>query len=539
MAFADAGIGLSGFLSGFTSRTQEIQDQNRQDALAAQQRESKVYEALLNSPDPEVKSHAIAGLLDSTANPKRKGGIRGWLGETAQSPHMAAIKALVNQPVTSQEPTTSLPSQQTSGYLSAPQPGTESSLAQPETNPTEVGAPPPASVLPAPNLSTQPSAPQSTGTHTVTKPRQMFETGEQRVLEEKRGAARGNVEGEISGLVQAGEPEASARAAVRQKMMGRSGTTALQSIAGEAPDENGVYRPAFGVFNRSAGSTSGEYTSPTTGQPIPGFRPKSTSTTQRAGTANNDVSLRLFGKSYAEITPAQRTQVEQQVQQDVRSTSSARAGGAADAKLDAPIGVTNALRYPGTTATTTMRELGDKVPLTENEQARAYNIGQLDTSLDHIKTLIGRVFPEVQPGIRGRIQTALSIGMQKLAGTGDIAELNGAIDSTIAEITRINGVTQRLNQTELALAKSQMANLDIIGGDTVNTIRGKFKILEDLMAKARGTVTPTAGGRSPVGAPPPGGPATPTKAYQDAQGRWHLPAPGAAAPASPVAAAAP
>src|SRR5947207_778237 len=133
---------LTGLLQGFQGRKSEIEAQTYAEAQASRAREGKVFEALINSPDPQVKSLAVAGLLHSAEPGKRKSGLSGWLGEMEQSPYLPQIQALINQPVTTTTQHETLPSRQTAGYL-AQGPGQVGSLAQPSTSPTEVGAPPP------------------------------------------------------------------------------------------------------------------------------------------------------------------------------------------------------------------------------------------------------------------------------------------------------------------------------------------------------------------------------------------------------------
>ena len=71
---------LTGLLSGFGERKAQIEAENLREAELAGAREARVYETLINSPDPETRNLAIAGLLESAQPRRRKGGLRGWLG---------------------------------------------------------------------------------------------------------------------------------------------------------------------------------------------------------------------------------------------------------------------------------------------------------------------------------------------------------------------------------------------------------------------------------------------------------------------------
>ena len=90
-----------GFFAGFsgefgkqlaTSRAEEANRAERQSAM-----ESQILQHLSTSPDPEIASHAITGLLD-LASPQRKAkGLAGWLGKVAEHPALPTIRQLISQ----------------------------------------------------------------------------------------------------------------------------------------------------------------------------------------------------------------------------------------------------------------------------------------------------------------------------------------------------------------------------------------------------------------------------------------------------------
>ncbi len=73
------------------SRAEEADRAERQSAL-----ESNILQHLSTSPDPEIASHAITGLLDLAGPQKRAGGLAGWLGKVAQHPALPTIRQLVS-----------------------------------------------------------------------------------------------------------------------------------------------------------------------------------------------------------------------------------------------------------------------------------------------------------------------------------------------------------------------------------------------------------------------------------------------------------
>jgi hypothetical protein len=89
---------LEGWLTGFHGRHREIEQENLALAQQASEREGKIYEALLNAPDPKVRGYAATGLLQSTQPRQRKGGLAGWAGEMESSPIYPTLMKYLNTP---------------------------------------------------------------------------------------------------------------------------------------------------------------------------------------------------------------------------------------------------------------------------------------------------------------------------------------------------------------------------------------------------------------------------------------------------------
>lgn len=528
--------GLTGILSGFSGRKAEIEQQTLEESRASSAREQKVFEALVNSPDPEIQSLAVAGLLQSAEPRKRKGGLAGWMGELQGSPHLPKIQALLSQPVQTEEPVLGLPSTQTSGYISEP-PG-QTPLAQPETSPTEVGAPPPRPV--ETNLQTQSLAPPVVGMKTVSKPRQVFETPEQATLKTKKAAAQGDVEGQVAGLVASGVPEAQARETVRRKMLGAAGRAGtLQSVSGEAPDATGRMVPAFGVFDRATGA----YTHPTTGEIIAGFRPRVAG--QRGyGQDREALALETYGKKFADLEPAEVADVMAKAQALIRTTATNRAEGTNAAIMTKPIGVSEAQRTNTAVGTTPAQYAGQEIASTQ-EQDRRRSVETVRTQLDHISTLLGALpkstdLAGLAPG------AALAIRRRAPGTRAQIAQLESAVDNIIATLSRTvqenrgaqteNDATRAYN-TVVAL-KGRL--LDPLAGDTQESAAARIAetkaALDQVLSRLPGTPSPrppagSAGGPPPgVGAAPPapaGGSPTMPSAYKGPDGVWRIRQPAA------------
>lgn len=325
-----------GLLGGFVDRKREYEAEQLDLAARRSDRESRIYQTLLSSPDPEIQSLAAAGLLESAAGPKKKGGLSGWLGQMEESAVLPRIQALVGTPVLGTEqiagPPT-LPSTSTTGYLATPPP-VSGSLAQSTGSPTEgeplahpmpvpltplpgglptgTGAEPPLKVdetvtagvdTTPPSALTRrevPSRPTTT-TRPVFKPRQVFLTPEQATLQQKRGAARGDVEGEVAGLVAAGFTEEEARALVAKKYERRygAGTGADRSIFGEILQPDGKWVSGSVVFDPQ----TGKHFDTQTGEPVLGFRRNTVTGSASAPTDARRILQEMFpGKQLSDLT---------------------------------------------------------------------------------------------------------------------------------------------------------------------------------------------------------------------------------------------
>src|SRR5262252_7362011 len=89
---------LDGWLTGFADRHRQIEQENLALAQKASEREGRVFEALLNSRDPEVRGMAATGLIAGTQPLKRKSGLSGWIGEMQSNPMYPKLMNYINTP---------------------------------------------------------------------------------------------------------------------------------------------------------------------------------------------------------------------------------------------------------------------------------------------------------------------------------------------------------------------------------------------------------------------------------------------------------
>jgi hypothetical protein len=496
---------FEGLLGGFQSRQAEVRQQEQEEANASADRESKVYQALINSPDPEIAAMATSGLLESAGPRKRKSGLSGWLGEMSKSPTYQRLQELIKSPVQTDPGSPATLPHTNYPMIATPPPSLgEGPAGTPTHSLTEPGAPA------APNLPTPGPPEQIPGQ--VAKPptfgpRHVFATPEETYAAQARGKAEGDVEGDIAGYVAAGMSRPDAVAQVRGERLKARGAES-QSIAGEVTDpKTGQTHPEFGIFDRGRQGYIYPEGHPHAGQPIPNFNPRTTTGSTSMGADREAVARELFGLPYVQLNQTQ--------QGTVNTTAITRAGQKAEAtglgtgraqiatKLATPIGPTAARQY-NVNPTTTLGELHNTIGLTDVQKQRIYAVGQLDTMIKDIETGLPKVFPNVQPGIGGAITTALSLGIQKLSADDDLAGLDAAINGALAQVAQMTGQPgSRLSDKDLELAKSLLANLKptLFGGDTLATAQARLNVLKELMNKAQESIPTTP----QIGAPPPAG----------------------------------
>lgn len=497
---------FGGLLGGFNDRRTEVEQQNIREAEQSNQRESRIYETLLSSPDPEVQAMAATGLLESAQPRKKKGGIRGWMGEVASNPTFAKIKSLIGTPVQTNVGETELPSPAHTDYSG-------SNTGQ-ITTPPDAAAPmgTAAHSLTEPNApaGNKPQAiPASVGTPPTFGPRKVFASAEDTAVAQARGKAMGDTEGDIAGYVASGMSRPDAMKQVQQERLHANSATGMQSISGEVVGPDGRTTPAFGVLDKSRGM----YLDPNTRQPIQGFRPRTSTGSTPYGADRNAISMELFGVSPSQLTSTQMGTLNATVQSRVQQTAYNRGMGSGQAKIQtelaSPIGPSAAKIY-NVSPTTTLGELSGTLTLDDTQKQRLYAIGQMDVALDDIEQGIVNVFPQVPEGFGGVLKTAFSLGVQKLAGDGDLAALDAAIESSLAQVAQFTGQPgSRLSDNDIKMARATLATLkpSIFNGDTINTARARLNVVKELFDKARASIP----GQPPVGSaaigtrPPAGG----------------------------------
>lgn len=544
---------LEGLLGGFSSRKREVEQENLRQAELTAARESKIFETLLNSPDKETRDLATAGLLQSAGPMRKKGGLRGWLGEMESSPYLEKIRALSPEVADASgappPPTAGAPA---AGMVSTPPSG---SLAQSPTAATQVGAPPlraietppqggPGATVtaedlppgvdeilharpeepppPIPSLGVTagiqppagPAGASLTGQAAAPRmvPRQVFQTQEQQTLSRYSAQERGEILGVVAAYEAVGVPhEQAVQRAIEERMRSRGmAGSGMQSIAGEMPDGT----PAFGVFNRA----TGKYIDPNTQQPLEGFRPRTTTGSTSLGTDRESLARQMFGKPAARLTPTEMAAVNDRLLSFSGERAGAVTSGRGEAAADIPLSTQQ--RFQATT------------DLSKEWQTIQGPVREMERQALLMKTGLDRY--ESDP--IGGSQVVLVTFQKILDPTSVVRESEYARSPQgLAIMDRLQGMYERYKSGGAGVPKPVLAEMVATANQFLQDMKGwndqhKQRIFDTATSYqidprlVLGTDMPTSPGGSQIAAPPPVNPST---------------TPGAPPPAPPPAAAGP
>jgi hypothetical protein len=228
------------------------------------------------------------------------------------------------------------------------------------------------------------------------------------------------------------------------------------------------------------------------------------------GADREAISRATFGKPYSQLDQVQQQHVlglEQTRAGEMAETRGLGTGRArTETELNMPIGPTAAKIY-GVAPTTALRDLSGTVTLDDTQKDRVYALGQMDLAIADIDRLIPEVFPAVQPGVKGAIQTALSLGVQRFGADEDLAALDSAIGSALAQVAQLTGQPgSRLSDRDIEIARGMLANLQptLFGGDTRRTAQARLNVVKGLLGKARQSIPTNPSPNRTLGNPPPG-----------------------------------
>jgi hypothetical protein len=141
---------FEGLLTGYMNRSHELDKQKMDEAVAANEREARLYSLLLDSPDEEFKRMAATGMIQSAAPRRKKSGLQGWFGEMESNPIYPRLQQYMQTPkVLGYEDITHTTTPQQAGWVATP-PNPAAPAALPATETTTPGEPGPTPVQPGP-----------------------------------------------------------------------------------------------------------------------------------------------------------------------------------------------------------------------------------------------------------------------------------------------------------------------------------------------------------------------------------------------------
>lgn len=292
-------------------------------------------------------------------------------------------------------------------------------------------------------------------------------------------------------------------------------TGGVSSVPGQVTEADGSTHPEFGIFDRKLQGYVYPAGHEKAGQTIPGFTPRTSTGSTNLGADREAKARELFNKPASALNSEEMAKVNAALPQFAGQMAEGRGLGSGRAKitteLNSPIGATAASLY-NVPPTTTLAELSQTNTLRPEQQEKVASLGQVDQLLDDINKALPTVFPDVEEGIWGRLQSQFSLAMQKLAADDDLAKLDGAINASLAQVAQLSGQPgSRLSDKDIELAKSTLAELkpSVFGGDTLRTAKVRLGVLQRLLDKAKSAVPSKEASpgstKAPAGAAPAAG----------------------------------
>jgi len=168
--------------------------------------------------------------------------------------------------------------------------------------------------------------------------------------------------------------------------------------------------------------------------------------------------------------------------------------------------------FPLAEAGESLEDLAGRIPLTTPQRQRVFAANQVDVLIETIETQLPLVFPAVEPGFVGRLQTQFSLAQQMLGADEDLATLDAAIEAALGQVAQLGGDDGRLSDFDIERTRRQLARLtpSVFGGDTLATAQARLNTITVLLQSVRAQ-TPTQGAVTPapiettgdLGTPPP------------------------------------
>jgi len=176
---------MEGLITGFTDRQRELRRENQLQAAANVEREYRLFQSLLNSDDPEIRTMAGLGMMENAQGTTGGSFLQKWMGKQAANPYYSKLLEYMQtpQPVEKETFTPGLasthrfptfgtdtlppvPKESTLMLPDAPNPDQPAAL--PESSPTQAGAAPMPTpqVVPQPSPAPQPARPRGLGFNT-------------------------------------------------------------------------------------------------------------------------------------------------------------------------------------------------------------------------------------------------------------------------------------------------------------------------------------------------------------------------------------
>lgn len=263
-----------------------------------------------------------------------------------------------------------------------------------------------------------------------------------------------------------------------------SAASGMQSIAGELPDGT----PVFGVFNRQTGT----YNDPQTGEPIPGFRPRTSTGSRTLGGDREALAIEMFKKPASQLSSEQMAAVNATLPEYLEKLSHGRGMGSGTARnktlLDKPFTVDENAQLQ-TPEGTTPRDVMGQVPMTSKQQETRQALTTLTTKLPALEALISKVIPDYGEGIVARARSSGEMKYKSAAGDPALTQLRALAKSMAGEVSRvIQGQTGVLSDQDTQRANAILTDTDSWFSDTRAQALAKVAVMKEMIDKINAAI---------------------------------------------------
>ena len=278
--------------------------------------------------------------------------------------------------------------------------------------------------------------------------------------------------------------------------------SALRSVPGELADGTAAY----GVFNPQ----TGQYIDPDTGEPIPNFRPRTTTGSRTLGGDREALSMEMFGKQASQLTADEMAQLNAALPDYLARLAHGRGTGTGQAKIETaqqmPLSPEQAA-VQGVPMGTTPASVAGQTPQTKEIQDIRRAMTTMQPKLDALERAIRTTLPAAGDSLVGQLKAQGEVAWNTFRKKPEIAALQAMVQGLAGDVaTVVQQQKGQLSDNDRRYALAQLAELDSWQPDTQESAIAKVGVLRQILGMVQtnlpAQMTPGAAPASPTAATP-------------------------------------